>query len=98
MSGRRARLGIAVAGVVIVAGVLWTAPWNALRYGRVDPPAVERAGLESALARRIEEATGAPVVTSNTAPLWYLLSKLGRRYSVKGVGRLLSEWPALPAE
>ncbi len=43
----------------------------------------------------IERECGAPLATSRLSSLWYMLSKLGRRYSLKGGGRLLSEWPAL---
>jgi maleate cis-trans isomerase len=50
----------------------------------LDPlPVIER--LESRLA--------VPVITSNTAMLWNLLSRLGLNYSVQGYGRLLAEWP-----
>lgn len=37
-----------------------------------------------------------PIVASNPAMLWLILSKLGRRYEISGYGRLLSSWPALP--
>jgi maleate isomerase len=47
------------------------------------------------IIQRLETALGAPVITSNTAMLWNLLSKLGLKYSVQGYGRLLAEWPAL---
>lgn len=55
---------------------------------RLDPlPVLER--LERDLRR--------PVVASNPAMLWRLLSTLGQRYSVAQGGRLLREWPAQPS-
>jgi maleate isomerase len=45
------------------------------------------------ILQRIEDALAIPVITSNSAMIWHLLSKLGLRYSVKGHGRLLKEWP-----
>jgi hypothetical protein len=38
-----------------------------------------------------------PVVASNPAMLWNMLSKLGRKYPTTGYGMLLATWPALPA-
>jgi len=46
------------------------------------------------IIQRIEDALAVPVITSNTAMIWNLLSKLGLKYSVKGYGKLLKEWPA----
>jgi maleate cis-trans isomerase len=37
-----------------------------------------------------------PVVASNPAMLWNMLSRLGRKHPLTGYGRLLSEWPPLP--
>jgi maleate cis-trans isomerase len=42
---------------------------------------------------RLERDSGIPVVASNPAMLWYILSKLGRTYRIDGHGRLLREWP-----
>jgi maleate cis-trans isomerase len=36
-----------------------------------------------------------PVVASNAAMLWHILSKLGRRHPMSGYGKLLATWPAL---
>jgi hypothetical protein len=47
---------------------------------------------------KIETELGLTVIASNPAMLWYVLSKLGRAYPMSGYGRLLREWPALPAE
>jgi len=37
-----------------------------------------------------------PIVASNPAMLWSILSKLGLRYKIAGYGKLLSSWPGLP--
>jgi len=36
-----------------------------------------------------------PVVASNAAMLWHILSKLGERHPMSGYGKLLAAWPAL---
>jgi maleate cis-trans isomerase len=46
------------------------------------------------IIQRIEDRLRVPVVTSNTAMIWNLLSKIGLKYSIKNYGRLLAEWPA----
>jgi maleate cis-trans isomerase len=38
-----------------------------------------------------------PIVASNPAMLWLILSKLERKYQIPGYGRLLASWPPLPA-
>ena len=38
-----------------------------------------------------------PIVASNPAMLWLILSKLGRKYEMTGYGKLLKSWPTLPA-
>lgn len=38
-----------------------------------------------------------PIVASNPAMLWLILSKLGRKYAIAGYGKLLYAWPGLPA-
>jgi maleate cis-trans isomerase len=45
------------------------------------------------IIQRIEDALAVPVITSNTAMIWNLLSKLGLKYSVRDYGRLLKTWP-----
>jgi maleate cis-trans isomerase len=45
------------------------------------------------LIQRLEDALGVPVVASNPAMLWNILSKIEARLSIKGYGRLLSSWP-----
>jgi len=37
-----------------------------------------------------------PVVASNPAMIWYMLSKLGLRNQTSGYGKLLATWPELP--
>ena len=37
-----------------------------------------------------------PVVASNPAMNWYMLSKLGLKHPLPGFGRLLASWPNLP--
>jgi hypothetical protein len=44
---------------------------------------------------RIESELKSTVISSNPAMLWYVLSKLGLKYSISGYGRLLHEWPAI---
>jgi maleate cis-trans isomerase len=46
----------------------------------------------------IEKELRLPVVASNPAMLWYILSELGLSYTIAGYGRLLKEWPAVPAQ
>jgi maleate cis-trans isomerase len=49
------------------------------------------------ILQRLEDSLGVPVIASNPAMLWKLLSTLGLKYAISGYGRLLSAWPALPA-
>ena len=46
---------------------------------------------------QLESELQVPIVASNPAMLWVILSKLGRRYEIPGYGRILARWPALPA-
>jgi Arylmalonate decarboxylase len=45
---------------------------------------------------KLESDLGIPVLASNPAMLWCILSKLGLKYEIPGFGRLLSSWPPLP--
>ena len=45
---------------------------------------------------RLENEFKIPVVASNQAIFWFMLSKLGRRDRIAGYGKLLSSWPKLP--
>ena len=47
--------------------------------------------------QKLEAELGLPIVASNPAMLWLIMSKLGQRYQISGYGRLLSEWPELPS-
>jgi maleate isomerase len=44
--------------------------------------------------QRLEDHLGVPVVSSNTAMIWNILSKLGAKFSIKGYGKLLFSWPS----
>ena len=46
---------------------------------------------------KMETQLGLTVIASNPAMLWYVLSKLNLAYPMSGYGRLLQEWPSLPA-
>ena len=45
------------------------------------------------IIQRLEDTLTVPVVTSNSAMIWNLLSKLNQKHSVPGYGRLLEVWP-----
>jgi maleate isomerase len=42
---------------------------------------------------RIENELKLPVIASNPAMLWHILSRLGHTFSIRGYGRLLASWP-----
>jgi maleate cis-trans isomerase len=44
---------------------------------------------------KMEAELNVPIVASNPAMLWFILSKLERSYRIPGYGKLL--WPSLPA-
>ena len=46
---------------------------------------------------KLENELKLPIVASNPAMLWRVLSKLGFSYHIRGYGKLLSSWPAVPA-
>jgi maleate cis-trans isomerase len=46
------------------------------------------------IIQRLENELNLPVIASNPAMFWNVLSMLDRKDSVKGYGRLLDEWPA----
>ena len=46
------------------------------------------------ILQKLEDSLAVPVITSNTAMIWNLLSKLKLKYSVTGYGQLLGQWPA----
>jgi maleate cis-trans isomerase len=45
------------------------------------------------IIQRLENELNVPVIASNPAMFWNVLSKLGKKESVGGYGRLLDEWP-----
>jgi Arylmalonate decarboxylase len=45
---------------------------------------------------KMEAELNVPIVASNPAMLWFILSKLGLSYRLAGYGKLLASWPALP--
>ncbi len=45
----------------------------------------------------LENELQIPIVASNPAMLWVILSKLGRKYQITGYGKLLASWPKLAA-
>ena len=47
-----------------------------------------------AVLDRLESDLARPVVASNPAMLWFMLSKVGFRCSIPGYGKLLRDWPA----
>lgn len=49
------------------------------------------------ILQKMEAELKLPIVASNPAMLWLILSKLGLRYEIAGYGKLLSQWPSLPA-
>jgi maleate isomerase len=48
------------------------------------------------IIQRLEDKLNVPVISSNTAMFWNILSKLGSRFSIKGYGKLLLSWPDPP--
>jgi maleate cis-trans isomerase len=44
---------------------------------------------------KLEEKLGVPVIASNPAMLWNILSRLNVKCSVGGYGKLLKDWPSL---
>jgi maleate isomerase len=47
------------------------------------------------IIERIERELGLPVVASNPAMIWHILSLLGCRFVISGYGKLLESWPEL---
>ena len=71
---------------------------NLATVDRVDAIYFQGAVLDPVKClERIESELKTTVIASNPAMFWYVLSKLGRKYPMMGYGRLLREWPALPA-
>ena len=49
------------------------------------------------ILEKLETELNLPIVASNPAMLWLVLSKLGLWYNIAGYGKLLASWPAVPA-
>jgi len=49
------------------------------------------------ILEKIEAQLNLPIIASNPAMLWVILAKLGLKYQIAGYGKLLSQWPSLPA-
>jgi maleate cis-trans isomerase len=47
------------------------------------------------IIQRLEDNLGVPVIASNPAMFWNILSKIGAKCSIKGYGKLWSSWPSL---
>ena len=47
------------------------------------------------ILERLEATLGLPVIASNPAMIWHILSLLGYKYSIKGLGKFLQDWPRL---
>jgi maleate cis-trans isomerase len=68
------------------------------QYAGVDAIYFQGALLDPLkVLEKLETELEVPIVASNPAMLWLMLSKLGLRYEILGYGRLLSSWPSLPA-
>ena len=66
--------------------------------GQVDAVYFQGAILDPLdIIEQLEGEFGVPVVASNPAMLWYMLTELGQSHHVHGGGRLLDEWPGRAA-
>ena len=48
------------------------------------------------ILEKLETELQLPIVASNPAMLWLILSKLGLGYNITGYGKLLASWPSVP--
>jgi maleate cis-trans isomerase len=46
------------------------------------------------IIQKLEDKLATPVIASNPAMIWNLVSKLELKFSLPGYGKLLSSWPA----
>ena len=66
-------------------------------YPKVDAIYFQGALLDPLpVLEKMELAFKLPIVASNPAMLWLILSKLGLEYHISGYGKLLSVWPQVP--
>jgi maleate cis-trans isomerase len=67
------------------------------QYPQVDAIYFQGALLDPLpILDKLETELKLPIVASNPAMLWLILSKLGLSYKITGYGKLLSSWPGLP--
>jgi hypothetical protein len=67
------------------------------QYPDVDAIYFQGALLDPiAILESLEAELKIPIVASNPAMLWLILSKLGLQYQITGYGKLLASWPKLP--
>ena len=68
------------------------------QYPEVDAVYFQGALLDPIpILESLETELKIPIIASNPAMLWLILSKLGRKYQITGYGKLLQSWPELPA-
>jgi maleate cis-trans isomerase len=68
------------------------------QYPEVDAIYFQGALLDPLpILEKLEAEFQLPIVASNPAMLWLILSKLERKYHIVGYGKLLASWPQLPA-
>jgi maleate cis-trans isomerase len=68
------------------------------QYPNVDAIYFQGALLDPLpILEKMETDFKLPIIASNPAMLWLILSKLGRKYDIAGYGKLLASWPKLPA-
>jgi maleate cis-trans isomerase len=68
------------------------------QYPNVDAIYFQGALLDPLpILEKMETEFELPIVASNPAMLWLILSKLERKYQIAGYGKLLASWPKLPA-
>lgn len=67
-------------------------------YPRADAIYFQGALLDPIpILEKMENELKLPIVASNPAMLWLVLSKLGLRYEISGYGKLLASWPKVPS-
>lgn len=68
------------------------------QYPNVDAIYFQGALLDPIpILEKLETELKLPIVASNPAMLWLILSKLGLSYNITGYGKLLASWPSVPA-
>ena len=90
-------------GVVSNNDVARLSPETAFEHGRkADRKEADAVFLAcgnwwtASVVERLEQAVGKPVLTTNNVTVWQALKKMGVAESGPGLGRLLSDMPALP--